>query len=106
ACLGRNGSQRKETQHDDTTATPTKEPIATTNGSKQNDAVRDLVAAGVFDAANWRHRRALDESEPLEGNSELEELRQDALTSAAARTPRLEAPKCCGASPGPSENRQ
>jgi hypothetical protein len=27
-----------------TTATPTKKPVATTNGGRQNDAVRDLVA--------------------------------------------------------------
>ena len=27
-----------------TTATPTKEPVATTNGGRQNDAVRDLIA--------------------------------------------------------------
>jgi len=38
----------------------------------------DLVAAGVFDPANFRHRRALDVSQPLEGPA-LEELRQHAL---------------------------
>jgi len=35
--------------------------------------------SGVFDAANWRHRRALDESEPLEGDPELEDLRRHVL---------------------------
>ncbi|HKD32121.1 MAG TPA: hypothetical protein VKB73_01490 [Gaiellaceae bacterium] len=39
----------------------------------------DLVAAGIFDAANWRDRRTLDESEPLEGDPALEELRRQAL---------------------------
>jgi len=38
----------------------------------------DLVSAGVFDPTNFRHRRCLDESEPLE-DPELEELRQMAL---------------------------
>jgi hypothetical protein len=37
-----------------------------------------LVAAGAFDASNWRHRRALDESEPLE-DPELELRRQLAV---------------------------
>jgi hypothetical protein len=34
----------------------------------------DLVAAGTFDVTNWRHRRALDESGPLE-DPELEAAR-------------------------------
>jgi len=40
--------------------------------------LEDLVEAGVFDVGNHRHRRALDESEPLD-DPELEELRQLAL---------------------------
>jgi hypothetical protein len=37
--------------------------------------LEELVADGVFDAGNHRHRRALDESEPLT-DPELEALRQ------------------------------
>jgi hypothetical protein len=39
----------------------------------------DLVAAGTFDPTNWRHRRALDESGPLE-DPELEEARRNVLS--------------------------
>jgi hypothetical protein len=35
----------------------------------------DLVEGRRFDESNWRHRRALDESEPLD-DPELEEARQ------------------------------
>lgn len=35
-----------------------------------------LVAAGAFDPANWRHRRALDESVGPLADPELEEARQ------------------------------
>jgi hypothetical protein len=37
-----------------------------------------LVAAGTFDPRNWRHRRALDESGPLD-DPELEAARQHVL---------------------------
>lgn len=47
--------------------------------SRKRLHLQDLVAAGVFDASNWRHRKALDESEPLE-HPELEELRRHALS--------------------------
>lgn len=40
--------------------------------------LEDLVAAGVFDPRNFRHRRALDESGPL-ANPELEAARERAL---------------------------
>jgi hypothetical protein len=36
-----------------------------------------LVAGGTFDAGNWRHRRALDESGPLH-DPELERARKNA----------------------------
>lgn len=38
----------------------------------------DLVAAGTFDPANFRHRRALDESGPLD-DRELEAARRNVL---------------------------
>jgi hypothetical protein len=37
--------------------------------------IEALVEAGNFDPTNWRHRRALDESGPLE-DPELEEARR------------------------------
>lgn len=39
----------------------------------------DLVAAGTFDPRNHRHRRALDESEPLD-DPELEQYRRFVLS--------------------------
>jgi hypothetical protein len=40
--------------------------------------LRDLVEGRTFDAGNHRHRRALDESEPLE-DPELEAARRHVL---------------------------
>ena len=37
-----------------------------------------LVAGGTFDEGNWRHRRALDESGPLD-DPELERARQNVV---------------------------
>jgi hypothetical protein len=38
----------------------------------------DLVEGRRFDESNWRHRRALDESEPLD-DPVLEQARRDVL---------------------------
>jgi hypothetical protein len=43
----------------------------------------DLVAAGTFDPTNWRHRRALDESGPLE-DPELERTKHGRESTAPA----------------------
>jgi hypothetical protein len=48
--------------------------------------LEDLVEAGNFDPTNFRHRRALDESEPL-ADPELEELRQEAVWFRQQRIP-------------------
>jgi hypothetical protein len=39
----------------------------------------DLIAAGTFDPRNHRHRRALDESGPLE-DPELEAMRRNVVS--------------------------
>jgi hypothetical protein len=41
--------------------------------------LEQLVAEGRFDPTNWRHRRALDESSPLE-DPELEAARRNVLS--------------------------
>jgi hypothetical protein len=48
----------------------------------------DLVERGTFDAGNHRHRRALDESGPLE-NPELEQARQHVLALRGVRDGRV-----------------
>jgi len=49
-----------------------------------------LVADGRFDAANFRHRRALDESGPLD-DPELEAVRESVVFLRGARGGRVRA---------------
>jgi hypothetical protein len=50
----------------------------------------DLVERGSFDPGNHRHRRALDESGPLD-NPELEAAREDALYFRTSRAGKFQA---------------